>query len=53
MSARWILMRMPLGIALRRLVEKGTLYGAIRKLRGRLDWEGDVDSWRASRTGRA
>lgn len=37
-------------IALRRLVEKGTLYQAIRKLRGQLEWEGDVDRWRSSRT---
>ena len=37
-------------IALRRLVEKGTLYRAIRKLRGRLDWEGDLDAWRSSRS---
>ena len=39
-------------IALRRLVEKGTLYRSIRKLRGRLDWEGDIDSWRSARTTR-
>lgn len=37
-------------IALRRLVEKGTLYKAIRNLRGKLDWEGDVASWRSSRS---
>lgn len=37
-------------LALRRLVEKGSLYRAIRKLRGRLEWEGDVDAWRRSRT---
>ena len=36
-------------IALRRLVEKGSLYRSIRKLRGQLEWEGDVDSWRGSR----
>lgn len=28
-------------IALRRLVEKGTLYSAIRKLREKLEWSGD------------
>ena len=39
-------------IALRRLVEKGSLYRSIRKLRGKLEWEGDVDSWRRSRTER-
>jgi len=37
-------------IALRRLVEKGTLYKAIRKLRGQLEWEGDVEAWRSSRS---
>lgn len=37
-------------IALRRLVEKGTLYRSLRDLRGRLEWEGDVDSWRSART---
>ena len=36
-------------IALRRLVEKGSLYSAIRKLRGKLEWSGDLDAWRASR----
>lgn len=37
-------------IALRRLVEKGTLYRSIRHLRGKLEWAGDVDSWRSART---
>ena len=36
-------------IALRRLVDKGTLYRSIRRLRGRLTWEGDVRAWRSSR----
>lgn len=36
-------------IALRRLVEKGTLYRSLRGLKGRLDWEGDVGAWRATR----
>jgi Arc/MetJ family transcription regulator len=36
-------------IALRRLVEKGTLYRALRRLEGRLEWRGDVDSWRSGR----
>ena len=36
-------------LALRRLVERGTLYRAIRRLRGRLVWEGDVTASRASR----
>ncbi len=39
-------------IALRRLVDKGSLYRSIRNLRGQLSWEGDVDAWRASRTKR-
>jgi len=37
-------------IALRRLVAKGTLYRAIRGLRGKLVWEGDIASWRSSRS---
>lgn len=37
-------------IALRRLVAKGSLYRAIRDLRGELEWEGDIDAWRRSRT---
>ena len=36
-------------VALQRLVEKGTIYNAIRKLRGKLAWEGDVEKWRALR----
>lgn len=40
-------------LALRQLVEKGALYRAIRRLRGKLAWQGDVASWRASRAGRA
>jgi Arc/MetJ family transcription regulator len=39
-------------IALRRLVEKGSLYRAVRRLRGKLAWEGDVDAWRLARTPR-
>ena len=39
-------------IALRRLVEKGTLYRALRRLRGRLPWQGDVDAGRRSRSSR-
>ena len=40
-------------IALRRLVEKGSLYRAVRRLKGKLAWEGDVDTWRSARTTRA
>jgi Arc/MetJ family transcription regulator len=36
-------------IALRRLVEKGTLYRHLRELRGRLPWEGDIDAGRRAR----
>ena len=39
-------------IALRRLVEKGTLYRSLRRLRGKLAWGGDVDAWRAGRSKR-
>lgn len=37
-------------IALRRVVEKGSLYQAIRRHRGRLAWSGDIDAWRSART---
>lgn len=37
-------------IALRRLVERATDYRALRKLRGKVAWEGDVDGWRQQRT---
>jgi len=36
-------------LALRRLVEKGTLYRALRRLKGELPWEGDVSRWRSAR----
>ena len=39
-------------IALRRLVEKGSLYRAVRRLRGKLEWEGDIAASRAGRTPR-
>ena len=39
-------------IALRRLVQKGTLYRSLLRLKGKLAWEGDVDAWRRAR-GRA
>jgi Arc/MetJ family transcription regulator len=38
-------------VALRRLVDKGTLYRAIRRLKGELPWEGDVAAWRTARSG--
>ena len=36
-------------LALRRLVEKGTLYRSIRRLKGELGWDGDVTGWRSAR----
>lgn len=39
-------------MALRRLIQKGSLYRAVRRLRGKLAWEGDVSSWRSGRTTR-
>jgi Arc/MetJ family transcription regulator len=39
-------------IALRRLVEKGSLYRALRRLRGKAPWAGDVAAWRSGRTAR-
>ena len=36
-------------LALRRLVEKGTLYRALRRLKGELSFEGDVSGWRSAR----
>lgn len=37
-------------IALRRLVEKGSLYRALRGLKGKLAWEGGIDTSRSART---
>ena len=42
--------RQVVNIALRRLVDKGSLYRALRRLRGKLAWEGNVNAWRADRT---
>jgi Arc/MetJ family transcription regulator len=42
--------RQVVDLALRRLVEKGTLYRALRRLKGELTWEGDVARWRTART---
>lgn len=36
-------------LALRRLVERGSLYSAIRRLRGKLEWEGNIAASRSSR----
>lgn len=39
-------------LALRRLVQKGTLYRALRRLKGKLSWDGDLEAWRSGRTTR-
>lgn len=39
-------------LALRRLVEKGTLYRALRRIEGTLAWDGDVSGSRSARTRR-
>ncbi|MCE9583119.1 MAG: type II toxin-antitoxin system VapB family antitoxin [Planctomycetes bacterium] len=36
-------------LALRRAVERAEAYAALRKLRGKLHWEGDINAWRKSR----
>jgi Arc/MetJ family transcription regulator len=36
-------------IALRRLVEKGSIYRTLRQLRGKVVWEGDIGRWRSRR----
>lgn len=40
-------------VALRRLVEKGDLYRALRRLQGALEWEGDIGAWRSARASRS
>lgn len=35
--------------ALREMVTRRPVYRALRKLRGKLPWEGDVESWRRRR----
>ena len=35
--------------ALRELVARGSVYRALRKLRGRMPWDGDVSTWRRRR----
>ena len=41
--------REAVNLALARLVEKGSLYRAARRLRGKAVWEGDVGAWRTAR----
>ena len=45
--------RQVVNIALHRLVDKGSLYRALRRLRGKIEWEGNVSAWRAARTTRS
>jgi Arc/MetJ family transcription regulator len=35
--------------ALRELVAPGSVYRALRKLKGKMPWDGDVDAWRRRR----
>lgn len=35
--------------ALREMVARRSMYRALRKLRGKLPWEGDVGAWRRGR----
>ena len=42
--------RQAVNIALGRLVDKGSLYRSLRRLRGKLAWEGNVSVWRTDRT---
>jgi len=39
-------------IALRRLVAKGSLYRSLRRLRGKIEWDGDIRASRSARTTR-
>ncbi|HLU48075.1 MAG TPA: type II toxin-antitoxin system VapB family antitoxin [Planctomycetota bacterium] len=43
-------MREAVDLALRRLVEKGTIYRAIRKMKGKARWDGDLNGWRITKT---
>ena len=36
-------------IALRELVARRSVYRALRRLRGKLPWEGDIAAWRRAR----
>ncbi|PYO56219.1 MAG: DUF2191 domain-containing protein [Candidatus Rokuibacteriota bacterium] len=41
--------RQAVDLALRELVARRTVYRALRRLKGKLPWEGDVRAWRRSR----
>jgi Arc/MetJ family transcription regulator len=40
-------------IALRRIVEKGTIYRALLRHKGKLAWKGEVGRWRSARRPRS
>ena len=41
--------RQVVDLALRELVARGTVYRALRRLKGKLPWDGDVRAWRRAR----
>jgi Arc/MetJ family transcription regulator len=41
--------RQAVDLALRELVARRTVYRALRRLKGKLPWEGDVGAWRRAR----
>ena len=41
--------RQAVDLALRELVARRTVYQALRRLKGKLPWEGDVGAWRRVR----
>jgi Arc/MetJ family transcription regulator len=41
--------RQVVDLALRELVARRTVYRALRRLKGKLPWEGNVDAWRRAR----
>ena len=41
--------RQAVDLALRELVARRAVYRALRRLKGRLPWEGDVRAWRRGR----
>ena len=36
-------------LALRKLVARGSAYRALRRLKGKLAWQGDIETWRRPR----
>lgn len=41
--------RQAVDIALRQAANRGSAAAALRRLRGKLEWSGDIDAWRRSR----